>query len=163
MNSKLLVAAILSLSFVFNASAETAQEIAKYHTDAELILTEDLREKRHGIHEGVRVDSFGDTEWATATNSQKLTMRVEGGETWQEVFDRVKTFIEQVSDLHIDETVLIVAHGGINCAITCFVTGRPSQDMFDIEHTDNTSITIFEIDQDKNHKIHLLNCTKHLE
>jgi hypothetical protein len=28
---------------------------------------------------------------------------------------------------------------------------------------DNTCINIFEIKEDKLHKIHLLNCTKHLE
>ena len=90
--------------------------------------------------------------WDTLTPSEKLVYRVEGAETWQEVFERAKIFIEQLSDLHLHETVLVVAHGGVNRCITCVITGRPPEDIFSLRSSENTCVSVFEIDQDKNHK-----------
>ena len=43
------------------------------------------------------------------------------------------------------------------------ITGKSPEDIKSIENQHNTSINIFEIDEDKNHKIHTFNCIKHLD
>ncbi|MBI5332110.1 MAG: histidine phosphatase family protein [Candidatus Aenigmarchaeota archaeon] len=58
--------------------------------------------------------------------------------------------------------MLFVAHGSINKAIIRVIMNKDLMDLSIVEQK-NTAVSIFEIDKDRNHKIHLLNCTKHLE
>ena len=43
------------------------------------------------------------------------------------------------------------------------ITGKSPKDIKSIENQHNTSINIFEIDEDKNHKTLCFNCKKHLD
>ena len=61
---------------------------------------------------------------------------------------------------HKNDSVLFVCHGGIGKALINAITGI---DFKKIEHLHNTSVSVFEISEDKSHKIHLLNCDMHLK
>jgi broad specificity phosphatase PhoE len=63
---------------------------------------------------------------------------------------------------HPKDTVLFVGHNGINKAMIAAVTGKKHEEIKSIENQHNTSINIFELDENKNHTIHVLNCIKHL-
>lgn len=84
------------------------------------------------------------------------------GETLKELFNRTSSFLHEVLSQHHKDTVLFVGHSRINRAIIAVITGKGPGDIDLIEKPHNTSITIFEIDEDRNHKIHVFNCIEHL-
>ncbi len=76
---------------------------------------------------------------------------------------RVKKLLDNVYNKYHDKTVIFVGHNGINKALISVILNKPAKDMDKIENQHNTSISIFEIKEDKKHIVHLINCTKHLE
>ena len=74
-----------------------------------------------------------------------------------------KKFLDEVLHQHKKETVLFVGHNGINKALIAVITNKTSADLPHIENHKNTSVNIYEIDEDRKHKIILFNCIKHLE
>lgn len=128
-------------------AADTAEEIAKHHTGKKVILTKDIREIDHG--------SFSGKFWKDVENLP----RPDDAETNEQIVIRAKKFIDKIYEKHKNNTVLLVGHNKINKAIISAITGENISNM---EHFKNTSISIFEIKQDRQHHIHLLNCDKHL-
>jgi hypothetical protein len=43
------------------------------------------------------------------------------------------------------------------------ITGKKYEDIKNMEKHHNTSINIFEIDENRNYKTHIFNCKKHLD
>jgi broad specificity phosphatase PhoE len=79
------------------------------------------------------------------------------------MFKRAKRFLHKIISKHHQDTVLFVGHRGINKAMIAVITGKKPEDINAVGNQDNASVNIFEIDEDKNHKIHVFNCTKHLD
>ncbi len=80
----------------------------------------------------------------------------------KEVYNRAESFLHKIISKHHHDSVLFVGHNGINKALIAVVTGKKHEHIRGIENQYNTSINIFEIDEDKNHKILCFNCIKHL-
>ena len=149
------------IDFIYSSdldrAANTAKEIAKFHTDVPIKFVKDLREKFLGEWQGKRKEELGfDKTKSIATIFPK------GGETSEELFNRASSFLHRILSQHLNDTVLFVGHNGINKALIAVITGKSPEDIKSIEHQHNTSINIFEIDENKNHKIHVFNCIKHL-
>ncbi len=72
------------------------------------------------------------------------------------MYDRAKKFLFEILEKHKNDTVLFVGHNGIDKTLIALITGKS------IESLGNTSVNIFEIDE-SGHKVHVLNCTKHLD
>ncbi|MFH1072456.1 MAG: histidine phosphatase family protein [Nanoarchaeota archaeon] len=139
-------------------AADTAKEIGKYHKKVPIEYVKDLRERNLGEFQGRKKSDFGwDIKDLVGTRVEPKT-----GETTEHMFQRAESFLKRVIRKHKHETVLLVGHNGIGKALIAAITGKKSQDIPSIENLHNTSVSIFEIDEDKNHKIHLFNCTKHL-
>ncbi|MFH0837451.1 MAG: histidine phosphatase family protein [Candidatus Aenigmatarchaeota archaeon] len=136
---------------------ETAKEIICYHPDIPIHYTKDLRERHVGNLEDIHVEN-----WDTIKLDDEYMKSVDA-EIPQDVFDRVKVFLDSVYDKHMNETVLFVAHGFLNRVLICIITNKTASSVYETETQKNTAVNIFEIDEDRNHKIHLLNCVKHLE
>lgn len=133
-------------------ASATALEIKKFHPKAKLIITPEIKERNWGDFQGLRKSEMhGD--WDNPPN----------GESNKQLFERATKFIEKLFEKHKQETILIVAHGGINKRLTALITKMPFERLHEIESIKNAGISVFEIDENKNHKVHLLNCTKHLE
>jgi len=77
---------------------------------------------------------------------------------WSE--KEAQEFIDEVYEKHKNDTVVLVSHGSFSKALTAVIIGK---DYSEVEMLSNTGVSIFEIDEDKNHKIILHNCTKHLD
>ncbi len=133
---------------------DTAKEIAKYH-DVSFITSKELRERNYGNLEGKKV-KFKEVRDGT-------TIVDKTGESLGELYKRAEKFLHKLIKKHKDESVLVVAHGTINRALIAVITEKKPEDIYRIEKLKNTSISIFEINEDKNHKIILFNCTKHLD
>jgi len=140
-------------------AADTAKEIAKFHPNTEFIVTEKLREKNRGEFEGMTKKERGLENWP----KDKLFPQPKNGETNDELIKRAKSQIDEAYEKHNEETVLFVTHGGTKIAIVSVITGLTFMEVVNKGHLSNTSLSIFEIDEDRNHKIHCYNCTKHLE
>ena len=76
---------------------------------------------------------------------------------------RVKKLLDKVHGKYPQDTVLFVGHNGINRALISIIMNKPPEYMKEIKMPSNTSVSIFKISEDKNHKIHLLDCVKHLK
>ena len=77
--------------------------------------------------------------------------------------ERAKRLIDDVYKKHSRGTVVLLGHGGVNAAIMSVIMNKTIREVFEMAEWGNTNVTIFEIYEDKSHKIHCLNCTKHLE
>jgi probable phosphoglycerate mutase len=129
-------------------AADTAKEIAKFHT-CPLHFVKELREKDFGKLSGVSYDEIDPHKDTSSEIESAKSMK-----------SRVKLFLDKVYDKYSNKTVLFVAHNSINRALISVITGK---DYEEIDFQKNTSISVFEIEEDNNHKVHLLNCINHLD
>lgn len=132
-------------------AADTARLIAKYHPKTPLLFVTELRECNAGCFTGKKGKGI---DW------DNLPLDVE---TRHLMRARVKKLLDRVYEEHPDDTVLFIGHNGINRALISIIMNKPPEYMKEIKSPSNTSVSIFDIREDKNHKVHLLNCVKHLE
>ena len=138
-------------------ASDTAKEIAKYHKKVPIHFVKELREKDFGNYSG--------KSWDTVDNFDELINNntgFNGVETWKSVEIRVQKLLKSVFKDYKDSTVLFVAHGGTNMILIKMILKECNMPNKKLEDQHNTAVNIFEINEDKNHKIHVLNCLKHL-
>lgn len=132
-------------------AADTAKFIAEYHKDIPLVFTKELRERDYGNISGKKLS---EVDW---NNLPKNC------EPLEELQKRVIDFLDKVYHKYPKSTVLFVSHGSASLSLIKGIKGKKPAEMYTGKRLKNTSLTIFEIKEDKNHKIHLLNCTEHLK
>jgi broad specificity phosphatase PhoE len=79
------------------------------------------------------------------------------------VYDRIWKTIIKIIKNNKDRKILIASHG---CAIrnfACRAMGLPLEKLNDVEWFENTSVSIFDFDEDLNIKILSLNDVSHLD
>lgn len=132
-------------------AVDTTNEILKYHPDITLIQDKRVRERYFGKFEN---DSYPqDWDW------RKFP---EGVETNEEMMVRAKSFIDEIYEKYKGKTVLVVSHGGMKAAFINVIYNRNAKEYEDYVLR-NTSVSIFDIEEDGDHKIHVINCVEHLE
>jgi phosphoserine phosphatase len=132
-------------------ASDTAKEIAEYHKNVPLKFVKELREIDCGSFSGKSQDEVKGKNYP------------EDSESLEDAKKRIKNFLDKVYKKHKNSKVLFVSHGGTSKILTTIILNKPLRYFREMKHFDNTSVNIFEIKEDKKHKIHLLNCTKHLE
>jgi len=107
---------------------QTAQIIAK-QTDAEVIVDDRLREVCFGEYESKTVD-FSDLSFVKARRAHKLETSAPesiyhfpGMETWSNVQERIRSFMDEVLPKHRGEHIMIVTHADPIQNIVHFFTG----------------------------------------
>ena len=138
-------------------ATDTTKEIVKFHPKTTVEYVKDLRERNLGEFQGIKKSDIGWDKSKSVTYPQPKK-----GETIDELYDRAKKFLYKVLRKHKDDRILIVAHHGINSAIICVIKKKRPEDIQKVETFKNSSITIFEIDEEKNYKIKVWDCAKHL-
>jgi broad specificity phosphatase PhoE len=133
---------------------DTANEIAKFHPNARVKSTELLRE----IDWGSKTNKI-----RTVDNTTNLKNPAHDTEALVSLQKRTKKAIDNAYKKYPKGTVLFVAHGHTNRMILANVKNDNPEKIYEYGHPNNTSVSVFEIKKGKSHKIHLLNCTKHLE
>lgn len=151
------------IDFIYSSdlarTSDTAKEIAKFHPNTPIEFIEDLRERNLGELQGRRKSEFGLGEKEFLGT---LFESIKGGETIKQLYGRAESFLCKIISKHSKDTVLFVGHNGINKALIAVITGKKHEDVKGVENQHNTSVNIFEINEDKKHKIHVLNCIEHL-
>ncbi len=130
---------------------DTTKEILKYHPDLKLNLDKRLRERSFGKLEG--------KPWPKNWDWNNFPDFVE---TDKALCERAKEFLDDTCQKNRNKTVLIVCHGGIKNAFITIIHNKSYLEFRSWEWTKNTGVSEFEIKEDGNHKIHFLNCIKHL-
>ena len=108
-----------------------AQEIAKFHGISPKPLKQ-LREISVGKWEGLTIDEVNEKYPGEIERRFKNieTSRVEGGETIEEVHNRVVPQFMDLALKHLNETIAIVAHGGVNRIILCHLLEIPWKNIY---------------------------------
>ena len=131
-------------------ASDTAKEIARYHPDTPLYFVIELREKHQGSLTG---KSIKEIDWSKPRDTEKKELMAV----------RIKKILDEAYEKYKDKTVLFISHGAVIRVLTTIIMNRPLERMKELESPSNTGVSIFEIREDNNHKIILLNCNKHLD
>jgi alpha-ribazole phosphatase len=139
---------------------DTLKEIRKYHPRTKCIYSKELRERCFGVWQGRNFE-----ELQAYLDKKKLTLktlRPKGGETSKQKQDRAVKFVKKVTKENPYKTVLFVTHGGIIWSLLRHFLNLTWKQSKKIKGRSNAGITIIETDG-KKHKVHLMNCVKHLK
>ena len=151
------------INFIYSSdltrASDTAKEIAKYHKNTPIEFTKELREKNLGEFEGKKKSDLG---WDN-NNFMATSVEPQNGESLENLYLRAKNFLSNTFKKHDKNTILLVAHNGINKAIVSVITKVGIENIKTAENFKNTSLSVFDIDKNKNYKMILFNDTKHLE
>jgi len=140
---------------------ETAEAILKFHPLVELLQSKELREVSAGKHEGRPIKR--EPKIKEHFFNHFHTYKPEGGESFVEAQERIATFYETLLKKHQGKTILLVSHGGILGALLLALLKKPiCWEEYDKHRPQNAALSIIEIDETKEHKVHLLNCMDHL-
>jgi len=141
---------------------KTSSEIRKYHPKAEYLEDKRLRERSTGIFEGTII---GEGDWDSLDNDL-YNNKPKGGESFVEVWARIKDFYEELLRKYADtdEIILVVGHGGSMCLLLGAIYHKDLEySLSKIDKLKNTAFTELELHKDGSYKILLLNSEKHLE
>lgn len=154
----------IDIAFVsdLRRAVETAQEILAYHPETPVTYSPDLRERSYGIFEGSTVESHIHAREQSGLSFHEY--RPAGGESFQEVQQRIARFYHQLCTAHPEDTTLVVSHGNTIAALLLHLLKKPpTVEEFRAHHPQNTALTIIECDGADVRQVHTLNCTAHLE
>ncbi len=140
-------------------AVDTTKGIIKYHPNVPIEFTRELREKDLGEFTGRRISelNIGDVD---ITVTPLAFLQPKEGENQEQISQRAKTFFSNILKKHSNDTVLFVGHGGVNAAIIAAIINKPSNK---IERQLNTSVSIFQIDNNGKYDIIVFNNIDHLD
>lgn len=128
---------------------DTAKEISKYHKNIKLIKDKLLRERGLGDFQGKK---RGEVDW-----------REFNGESFLEVYARMKLFYKKILKKYKKETILIVGHGASGNILRLIIQKGNIKNRKRFKKLQNTFVTEYIIDKKGNSKLKYLNCRRHLE
>ena len=89
-------------------------------------------------------------------------LKFEEGESFAEVYDRASKALLEVVKKHKGQTIAIASHGGVLRALSCKALYDDLTKLKDVNWFENTSVTVFEFDDDLKPTITLFNDFSHL-
>ncbi len=142
-------------------AAETAR-IALGRRDIPVTFTPELREYHKGVFEGLTEAEYRDKYPHLYQPSlvNDLDFAPPGGETVRETSARLASIVQRVQDAHMDESVLIVGHGGSLRAGIVSLLDLPLEANWKFAMR-NCSLTVIYTYPD-NAVMHLYNDTSHI-
>ncbi len=140
-------------------TVDTAKEIIKFHPNVPIVYDKRIREVCLGEFEGKPWGSV--SEAAKKQGIPHSLLKPKQGESLFEMRQRVISFFEKVLEEEFDKTILFVTHGGPVRGLLIHLLNISKEEEFDFV-LENTCVSIFEIDQEKNIKPIIVNCSKHL-
>ncbi len=132
-------------------AADTAKEIARHHKNIQINFVQELKEADLKSFTG---KCSRDMDWNN---------RPEDIESAASMQKRAKKLLDRVYGKYPNKTVLFIGHNGINKALINVIMNKSADQIEKIGNQFNTSVSIFEIKENKNHIVHLMNSIKHLE
>lgn len=130
-------------------SYEGARLIAEHH-ELQPVTFPELRELSFGEWEGKSLTELNEQFPGEMNKRLRHTeaFRAEGGETFQELHDRVVPKFLEITGNHPNDAIALVCHGGVNRAILSHLLGFPLANLFRIsQHYAAVNIIQFYEDQ----------------
>lgn len=135
---------------------QTAREINSFH-NKKIIVNENLKERDNGDFSG---KIWTEELWKDIPGD-KMNIKAPNGENRIDQFNRVKPVIYEI--LKLNKDILIVSHGGtVKSILASLFPEKNLEEIHEIYKTGNTCLYEIEV-QNKEAKIIIENCTKHLE
>lgn len=134
----------------YQRAKQTALSIAKYHKEIPIFFVEELKEMYHGSYSGKKSSEI---DWENMPSDM---------ESRNSLYKRAKKILLKVYKQYKNKTVLFVGHNAINKTLVRVVLNKNPEDKMKIPQF-NTCVSIFEISKNNKNKVHLMNCTKHLD
>lgn len=140
-----------------------AEMIAAKH-GLSVIKFPELRELHYGIWEGKTVSHIREmyAEEVKERYADIVNYRVEGGETLVELSARVLPKIDELLQAHLGETMVIVAHGGVNRIILLDILNSSLQNFYSLQQSFG-GINIIDYYETGHKQIELTNSTIYKE
>ena len=136
----------------------TAEAIIKFHEEKPFELRDELKELHMGeLQDKPAPEGLKEDRWI------KGYFKKTGGEDYEDLLERVKLFLENITPKFKGKNVLVVSHNGTSQALITALLDKEWEHIKEVERLGNTSITIFEFDEESKPHLKLMNCTKHLE
>ena len=136
---------------VYSSDLSRAVRTAEIVTGgAEIATTPELREMDLGKwvgHTTAEVAELFPDEWR-AFRSASVDCRASGGESRQELLERVTRFFRTAAERHPEQNVLVVTHGGVLRAFFLMLMGGSLNERALLPSTGNTGISTVRYDSD---------------
>jgi alpha-ribazole phosphatase/probable phosphoglycerate mutase len=126
-----------------------------------VVIDERIIEADFGLWEGKTKEEFiaeNPELWQQWMKDPGITRAGGIGETGGKIVKRVNDFFEEMNVRHNNQTIIVVAHNGINRLYMAFKLGMPLSYYRRIEQ-ENSSITLFELDDENVFTLKKLNAT----
>jgi broad specificity phosphatase PhoE len=116
-----------------------ASHIASHHA-LHPIVEPGLIEINHGVLDGLRVDEMEQHVGALVRRwwHDPAGVTIPGGETLREARDRAYGAFRRIVESHPGDTVVVVAHGGVNKLILLTILGAPLDSYFRLQQHNGT-------------------------
>lgn len=141
---------------------DTAAAIAAVH-NLEVRAEPNLREGHFGEWEGATYAEIQarDPEAVNAWHDDISSFAPPGGETLDQLAERVKKAYDKIAPQHTDQTVLLVAHGGSLQMLIAYLLGLPPKAFwqFHLGHCSLSNISVY----DTGAIINVLNDSNHIK
>ena len=143
---------------------ETAEEIAKHH-GLEVKVKEGFKEIDHGQWEGMLAKEVEEKypELLKLWREKPSQVKMPGGETLKDVYDRAVEAFNEVVSAHSDEDlIVIVGHDATNKVLMCHLLGTDLDKFWAFKQA-NCGITVLEYQPESGRVVvHVANATGHL-
>ncbi len=134
---------------------ETAQAIAQHHS-LSVIKNPALREINFGLWEGMSRQIIGDEHKALYQEwlANPMETKAPEGENFIEVQNRALVALRDIAARHRDETIVVVAHGGLIKAVICqyldggfweFPQGNTAVNILEYQNNDFRFVTLNDL------------------
>jgi len=153
------------IDVAYSSDLKRTSETAKLALgDRDLVLnqTPRLREYHKGVFEGMTLEEIKSQYPAEYPKylEKDLSYAPEGGETTRDVSIRMASIFEEIKTKHLEETVLVVSHGGVLRAAMVSLLGMPLEGNWSFVFG-NCGLTMVETFAD-NAVLRLFNDTSHI-
>jgi broad specificity phosphatase PhoE len=128
----------LVISSPLKRALKTA-EIAVTHK--EILVDERIKERHLGLYEGVSSKTVSFEEYG----HYYLNTDRNGVEKIQDLYERVKSFFEELKNNHEDKTILVVTHGAVYNVIYYYIHGIPEDGILSFKYISNGEYVEYEI------------------
>ena len=109
--------------------------------DVPVIFDNRIEERDCGIYTGKELGEFYYTDYWNYYSKNK----VEGLESIQDLFKRIKNFLDEMKDKYKDKNILLVTHGGVARAVYFYFNELPKDGMLQKFGASNCGITEYEM------------------
>ncbi|MBU5425599.1 histidine phosphatase family protein [Tissierella pigra] len=143
----------VQFDYIYSSPLERAVDTAKYiKEDEEIILMDSLKEMGFGKWEGMEhttIEELYPIEHFNFWNKPHLYNSIEG-ESFDELFKRVKDVLTKIVDNKEAENILIVSHAVVIKVIYAIIKGYALEELWSREpFLHGTSLTVVEVTDDK--------------